>query len=196
MRFGVTQTEKSHFFFGEERVSAIYSMSVDPLKTTKTDIALFALKHLDGEAAAKATIKAIVIFEVVSQLNKENTTDNSTESSASDPKGARTEPKDLLEQLAMDEAKGGAGKNITDKLTNPEDKYHPETGTVDKISHNSEHNDGTSTDVHYDRNRETGEGEGFKIKDDTNAASRGHIDDSNPPVNNTVISDGNENYQK
>ena len=85
--------------------------------------------------------------------------------------GARTEPKDLEEQLSLEEAKSGAGDKIMEgKLKDP--KYHPETGDTDKIGHTHDHGDGTKTEVHYDRNRQTGEGSGYKIKDDTNKKSR------------------------
>lgn len=47
---------------------------------------------------------------------------------------ARTEPKDLQEQLALEEAKSGEGSNYKGKLNDP--KYHPETGTHDKKAHN------------------------------------------------------------
>ncbi len=87
--------------------------------------------------------------------------------------GSRTEPKDLQEQLTLDEAKSGQGEKIMQgKLK--DGKYDPETGTVDKMGHNHDHGDGTSTEVHYDRNRKTGEGSGYKIKDDTNKNSRGN----------------------
>jgi hypothetical protein len=88
-------------------------------------------------------------------------------------KGARTEPKDLQEQLTLEEAKGGAGEPIMQgRLKDP--KYNSKTGTHDKMGHNHDHGDGTSTEVHYDRNRKTGEGSGYKIKDDTNRNSRGN----------------------
>jgi len=43
------------------------------------------------------------------------------------------------------------------------------------MTHHHDHGDGTSTEVHYDVNRATGERSGFKIKDDTNAHSRGWL---------------------
>jgi hypothetical protein len=87
--------------------------------------------------------------------------------------GARTEPRDLQEQLALEEAKAGAGKDYSGDLGDP--KYHPVTGTEDKKTHSHDHGDGTTTEIHYDVNRSTGERSGFKIKDDTNAKSRGHL---------------------
>jgi RHS repeat-associated protein len=88
-------------------------------------------------------------------------------------KGARSEGKDLQEKLSMDEAKAGAGKPYGGKLSDP--KYDPVTGTHNKMEHNHDHGDGTSTEVHYDVNRTTGQGSGYKIKDDTNANSRGNM---------------------
>jgi hypothetical protein len=88
-------------------------------------------------------------------------------------KGFRTKPKDLQEKLTLDEAKGGAGEPIMKgRLKNK--KYHPEKGTHDKMGHNHDHGDGTSTEIHYDRNRKTGKLSNFKIKDDTNKNSRGN----------------------
>jgi hypothetical protein len=87
------------------------------------------------------------------------------------PKGARTEPADLQEKLVLDEARGGAGEPYRGKLEDP--KYDPETGTHDKRQFNHDHGDGTSTEVHYDVDRATRQGSGYKIKDDTNATSRG-----------------------
>ncbi|MDN7134970.1 RHS repeat-associated core domain-containing protein [Pseudidiomarina terrestris] len=86
--------------------------------------------------------------------------------------GSRSEPKDLEEQLTLEEGKGGAGMDWKGKLGDP--KYHPETGTKDKKTHHHKHGDGTSTEVHYDIDRATGEREDLKIKDDTNARSRGN----------------------
>lgn len=87
--------------------------------------------------------------------------------------GTRYEPKDLQEQLTLEEAKGGAGKPIM-KGKLKDKKYDPEKGTHDKYGHNHDHGDGTSTEIHYDVDRKTGKGSGYKIKDDTNAKSRGN----------------------
>jgi hypothetical protein len=73
----------------------------------------------------------------------------------------------------LDEAKAGAGEVYKGKLGDP--KYNAQTGTQTKMQHNHVHGDGTKTEIHYDVDRATGEGSGFKIKDDTNAASRGHL---------------------
>jgi hypothetical protein len=86
--------------------------------------------------------------------------------------GERTKPRDLQEQLAMEEAKGGAGEPYRGKLSDK--KYDSTTGTHNKKTHNHNHGDGTSTEVHYDVDRRTGEKSGFKIKDDTNSTSRGN----------------------
>lgn len=92
---------------------------------------------------------------------------------SSSPKGARREPADLQEQLALEEARSGAGEPYKGKLGDP--KYDAQTGTQTKMQYNHRHGDGTSTEVHYDIDRTTGERSGFKIKDDTNAASRGNL---------------------
>ncbi|WP_089755607.1 RHS repeat domain-containing protein [Chryseobacterium soldanellicola] len=82
---------------------------------------------------------------------------------------ARYEPKDLQEQLSIEEAESGEGDTImTGKLKDP--KYNHNT----KMKHTHDHGDGTKTEVHYDINNQTGKRSGFKIKDGTNAKSRGH----------------------
>ncbi len=82
---------------------------------------------------------------------------------------ARTEPKDLQEQLTIEEAESGQGDTImSGRLKDP--KYNNNT----KMQHSHDHGDGTKTEVHYDINNKTGKRSGFKIKDGTNAKSRGH----------------------
>jgi len=82
---------------------------------------------------------------------------------------ARYEPKDLQEQLTIEEAESGEGDTImSGKLNDP--KYNHNT----KMKHTHDHGDGTKTEVHYDINNQTGKRSGFKIKDGTNAKSRGH----------------------
>ncbi|WP_050009476.1 DUF6443 domain-containing protein [Flavobacterium sp. B17] len=82
---------------------------------------------------------------------------------------ARTEPKDLQEQLSIEEAESGQGDTImSGRLKDP--KYNNNT----KMKHSHDHGDGTKTEVHYDINNKTGQRSGFKIKDGTNAKSRGH----------------------
>ncbi|CAA7386639.1 hypothetical protein [Chryseobacterium fistulae] len=57
---------------------------------------------------------------------------------------ARTEPKDLQENLAIEEAKSGQGDTImSGKLNDP--KYNDYT----KMKHPHDHEDGTKTEVHY-----------------------------------------------
>jgi len=75
----------------------------------------------------------------------------------------------LQEQLAIEEAESGEGDTImSGKLKDP--KYNHNT----KMKHTHDHVDGTKTEVHYDINNQTGKRSGFKIKDGTNAKSRGH----------------------
>lgn len=87
-------------------------------------------------------------------------------------KGARLEPADMQEALALEEARAGAGQVYRNKLKDK--KYGPE-GTHIKMEYNHDHRDGTSTEIHYDVERATGIRSGFKIKDDTNKRSRGHL---------------------
>jgi RHS repeat-associated protein len=109
---------------------------------------------------------------LLNKQHQEEAGQSSGQSSDTD-KGSRTEPRDLEEQLTLEEAKAGAGEPYKGKLGDP--KYDPETGTEDKRTHHHEHGDGTSTEVHWDVNRETGESSNYKIKDDTNATSRGNL---------------------
>ncbi len=77
----------------------------------------------------------------------------------------RTEPKNLQEQLALDEATGGAGKEIDklkDKIKDP--KYPKEIW--EKQQHLHENSNGTNINIHYWENRQTGMREGFKFKNE------------------------------
>ena len=77
-------------------------------------------------------------------------------------KEARTEPKDLDEQLILEEAKTNEGKQIMqDKIKDP--KYSKEEWK--KMQYNHKSLDGVNTEVHYWENIETGEKIGFKFKD-------------------------------
>ena len=75
----------------------------------------------------------------------------------------RTEPKDLSEQLALDEAKAGAGdemEKLKDKIKDP--RYPKEYWA--KKQHIHEKPDGTNINVHYWEHRLTGQRHGFKFK--------------------------------
>jgi hypothetical protein len=81
----------------------------------------------------------------------------------------RTEPIDLEEQLALEEAKGAEGKKVGIKQKDPR---YPETDWK-KQSHNHEHPDGTKTEIHWWENLHNGNKHGYKFKDKTdNAKSR------------------------
>jgi RHS repeat-associated protein len=91
----------------------------------------------------------------------------------SDKKPPRTKPKDLKEQLTLEEAKSGQGEDIMGGRLKDR-KYDPETGTHKKKGHTHDHEDGTVTDVHYDQDVKTGEGSNYKFKDaPDNKKSRG-----------------------
>ncbi|MCI5211036.1 MAG: RHS repeat-associated core domain-containing protein, partial [Candidatus Electrothrix sp. ATG2] len=71
-----------------------------------------------------------------------------------------TEPVDQKEALALEEAKAGAGEPFMgDRVNDPNYK-----DTHDKMRHNHAHSDGTNTEIHYWKDRKTGETSGFKIK--------------------------------
>jgi len=129
--------------------------------------------------AAGIAQQAVTLERATTGKNKQNVSQanekkEATEKTAKDGKtGARTEPKDLEEQLTLEEAQGGAGESFM-KGKLKDKKYDEKTGTHDKMRHNHDHGDGTSTEVHYDKNRATGEGSNYKIKDDTNKNSRGN----------------------
>ncbi|MFT4927026.1 MAG: RHS repeat-associated protein [Phenylobacterium sp.] len=118
------------------------------------------------------TVAAGTVTAVAGNSVLNESSENSSDESSSDKPGSRTEPKDLEEQLTLEEAQGGAGEEYKGKLGDP--KYDNNTGTKIKITHNHQHGDGTSTEVHYDKDKKTGEGSGHKIKDDTNKKSRGN----------------------
>jgi RHS repeat-associated protein len=82
--------------------------------------------------------------------------------------GDYTDPQDLEEQLALDEAKAGEGESFMgDKVNDPRYK-----DTHDKMRHNHPHPDGTNTEIHYWKNRDTGETSGFKFKNHPNSRKR------------------------
>ena len=73
----------------------------------------------------------------------------------------RTEPLDLPEQLAKEEAKSGRGrKNMEGRIKDP--KYKD---THDKMEHIHDHGDGTISELHYWKNRQTGKDTDHKFKD-------------------------------
>ena len=71
----------------------------------------------------------------------------------------RRTPNTLEEKLALDEAKGGAGRKIMDGLNDPNFKG------MEKWSHYRRNPDGTSTEIHYVRDPKTGKLMDFKFKD-------------------------------
>ena len=74
----------------------------------------------------------------------------------------RTDPRNLSEQLALEEARSGPGKRILeDKIRDP--KYPEDTWK--KMQHAHPNPDGTNTTIHYWENVQTGVREGFKFKD-------------------------------
>jgi RHS repeat-associated protein len=84
---------------------------------------------------------------------------------------------DLEEALAVDEIVGtleaGGGEDFSDRMSDP--RYAPQTGTHDKVRESHSHPDGTVTEVHADRDRNTGALSDVKIKDaPDNKKSRGN----------------------
>jgi RHS repeat-associated protein len=90
---------------------------------------------------------------------------NNSDSQNSDKQSPRTEPKNLEEQLALEEAKNGAGKEIEklkDKIKDP--KYPKEIW--EKKQHLHEDSNGKNINIHYWENRASKERKGFKFKND------------------------------
>jgi hypothetical protein len=78
-------------------------------------------------------------------------------------KPPRTEPKDLAEEITLQEAKGGAGDTIMkDKINDP--RYPPDKW--EKKQHEHINPDGTKINVHYWEEIATKERHGFKFKND------------------------------
>ena len=71
----------------------------------------------------------------------------------------RRTPNTLSEKLALDEAKGGAGRKIIDGLNDPRFKG------LEKWSHRRQNSGGTSTEIHYVRDPKTGKLMDFKFKE-------------------------------
>ncbi|HSF10537.1 MAG TPA: hypothetical protein VLA60_14095 [Nitrospirales bacterium] len=74
----------------------------------------------------------------------------------------RTTPANLAEKLALEEAKGGAGKRIMEgKIRDP--RLSPES-EWSKMKHVHSHSGGNETIIHYWKNLINGSSEGFKFK--------------------------------
>lgn len=73
----------------------------------------------------------------------------------------RRSAENLAEQLAMEEAKGGAGTRIMQGKIN--DPRYPKDVWA-KMQHVHEHPGGAKTVIHYWENQQTGSREGFKFK--------------------------------
>jgi hypothetical protein len=74
---------------------------------------------------------------------------------------ARTVPANLAEQLALKEAKAGAGKRVMEELIS--DPNYPKELWA-KMQHVHNNPDGTQIIIHYWKNVKTGISDGFKFK--------------------------------
>ena len=74
----------------------------------------------------------------------------------------RTKPKNLAEQLTLEEARANPGKEMDIKIKDP--KYPTETWSKNFYVHETP--DKKQIDIHYWENRQTGERHGFKFKND------------------------------
>jgi hypothetical protein len=82
-------------------------------------------------------------------------------------KPVRTKPKNLEEQLALEEARANPGKEIPQKKLEIKDPNFPKEDWAKK-QHIHEEINGSNINIHYWENRHTGERNGFKFKDSTN----------------------------
>lgn len=79
---------------------------------------------------------------------------------------ARTEPKNLEEQLTLEEARHNPGKELDDiEVKDP--RYPKQNWKKNQYTHEAL-NGTRSSQIHYWENRQTGEKHGFKFKDEPN----------------------------
>ena len=78
----------------------------------------------------------------------------------------RTRPKNLEEQLALEEAKAGAGKSLNGKIDINDPRYPSDKW--EKMQHVHESLDGNKINIHYWKEKATNESHGFKYKDKGN----------------------------
>jgi hypothetical protein len=96
----------------------------------------------------------------------ENVEDDKSKEKSKEWKAPRTEPKNLGEQLTLEEAKAGAGDEIMKGEI--KDPRYPQQDWK-KVQHVHEPLDTKAKDinVHYWEHRQTGDRHGFKFKNDT-----------------------------
>lgn len=118
-----------------------------------------------GIAAMKYTASALV--GIIGGVAIAEAIDDSSSEVRGENGRSTDDPVDLAEDLAGQDILGdfadGGGNDISDKMGD-KDRYG-ENGTHDKLTGSKEHSDGTKTEVHGDRNRETGELSDTKFKD-------------------------------
>jgi RHS repeat-associated protein len=105
-------------------------------------------------------IKDAIHLNQVGENEEEKKEPNANEQN----KKPRTEPRNLGEQLALEEAKHNPGKEIPqEKLVINDPNYPTEHWAKKQYEHKAL--DGNKTNIHYWENRHTGETHGFKFKD-------------------------------
>ncbi len=87
---------------------------------------------------------------------------DSQKSESGKKQSPRTEPKNLEEQLTLEEAKTNEGKRIMENEIN-DPKYPKKDWKKQQYVH--ENFEGTGKTIHYWENIQTGEKHGFKFKD-------------------------------
>ena len=78
----------------------------------------------------------------------------------------RTEPQDLSEQLTLEDAKAGGGKEIDPKKLPIKDSRYPKEDGAKKVVAHERPDENSNIEIHYWENRHTGEGHGFKFKNE------------------------------
>ena len=107
--------------------------------------------------------KLVNNYYMDSTYNQVQTDEENLSGIRKEPKEVRTEPKDLREQLALEEAKGGAGDEIDpEKLVIKDPNYPKEDWQKNQHVHTGL--DGEKINIHYWQNRHTEERHGFKFK--------------------------------
>lgn len=158
---------------------ACFGPALVPCAVGGARLTLMGYRAFRGWRAGRAGAEAAAVGGALGALHSD--ADNG--SGSQDEGGVRgrnvrpiDQPVDLPEQLAGEEILGefeaGGGVDISGPMKDP--RYDADTGTHDKLRGDHVHPDGTRTEVHGDRNRETGEISDVKFKDPPdNNRSRG-----------------------
>ena len=111
--------------------------------------------------AATSYIAYDVVDTKLNSSSSDDDNENADENEKRKKDPDRTEPANLEEKLVLEEAKAGAGENTGMTIKDP--KYN--NGEWQKMEHIKRNKDGKAeVDIHYWKNKNTGESHGFKFK--------------------------------